>query len=120
MLGIVAFISAAGLGAKYYYDSTQTKIETLTKANTILDGVVTTQNATIDNINENAEAQQFLVLELQADLQDAEAVTDNLRRILNEHDLTRLVLAKPGLIETRINNATQELFDNIESSTSND
>ena len=60
------------------------------------------------------------MFELKSYLQDAEAVTDNLRKILNDHDLTRLVLAKPGLIETRINNATQELFDSIESSTSND
>ena len=49
MLAVVAFISAAGLGTKYYYDTTQAKIETLTKENSILSGVVTTQNVTKDN-----------------------------------------------------------------------
>ena len=34
--------------------------------------------------------------------------------IFKRHNLTKLAAAKPGLIETRVNNATKEVFDGIE------
>ena len=42
---------------------------------------------------------------------------DDLRKKLHKHNLTRLSIKKPGLIEKRINNGTKKLFDNIESLT---
>ena len=38
---------------------------------------------------------------------------------LQKHDLTRLSLKKPGLIEKRINDGTKELFESFESLTGN-
>jgi hypothetical protein len=52
--------------------------------------------------------------ELQSNLREAEAGLDQIRSTLSDHDLTRLALRKPGLIETRINNGTKEVFDQIE------
>ena len=34
--------------------------------------------------------------------------------IFKRHNLTKLAAAKPGLIETRVNKATKEVFDGIE------
>ena len=36
---------------------------------------------------------------------------------LQKHDLTRLSHQKPGMIEKRINNGTQKVFDSLESLT---
>ena len=42
---------------------------------------------------------------------------DELSKKLREHDLTRLTLRKPGLIEKRVNDATKKVFEELESST---
>jgi hypothetical protein len=34
--------------------------------------------------------------------------------IFKRHNLSKLAAAKPGLIQTRVNNATKEVFDGIE------
>ena len=34
--------------------------------------------------------------------------------IFKRHNLTKLAAAKPGLIESRVNKATKEVFDGIE------
>ena len=41
----------------------------------------------------------------------------NLAKKLREHDLTMLTLRKPGLIERRVNSATQKILTDLESST---
>ena len=48
---------------------------------------------------------------------EAEKYGDELSKKLREHDLTRLTLRKPGLIEKRVNDATQKVFEDLESST---
>ena len=37
--------------------------------------------------------------------------------IFKRHNLSKLAIAKPGLIETRVNNATKDVFDSIEKDT---
>ena len=55
--------------------------------------------------------------ELQGKLQNAEVYQDELRRKLQKHDLTRLSEKKPGLVEKKINEGTQKLFNDFESIT---
>ena len=52
-----------------------------------------------------------------ADLRKAEKYGDELRETLNKHDLTHLANKKPGLIEKRMQNATDKLWDDLESVT---
>ena len=47
----------------------------------------------------------------------AEEYGDDLRKKLHKHDLTRISIKKPGLIEKRINDGTKKLFERIESLT---
>ena len=54
---------------------------------------------------------------MQGKLDEAERYGDELRKKLHKHDLTRLSIKKPGLIEKRINDGTNKLFDSIESIT---
>ena len=39
--------------------------------------------------------------------------------IFKRHNLTKLAAAKPGLIETRVNNGTKEVFEGIEQDSRN-
>ena len=39
--------------------------------------------------------------------------------IFKRHNLSKLAAAKPGLIETRVNNGTKEVFDSIEQDSRN-
>ena len=57
--------------------------------------------------------------ELQVELAAATKYKDELIEKLQKHDLTRLSLKKPGLIEKRINNGTKQLFESFESLTGN-
>lgn len=111
---VLGLLGGLGFGAKYYYDSTQAKIEQLVAEKQILDQAVKTNEATIGRMRQDAERTQRLNDELQANLREAEAGLDQIRATLSDHDLTRLALRKPGLIETRINNGTKEVFDQIE------
>ena len=56
---------------------------------------------------------------LQSDLQKAEQYGDELRATLQRHNLTHLATQKPGLIEPRMQGATDELWKDLESITSN-
>jgi len=118
-LVIIGILAGAGYGAYYYYTDTQERIELLVADKATLNGVVTAQTATLGQIEIDREARNLLLNELQQDLLSKEKSISRLRTILADHDLTALSLAKPGLIENRINNATQSLFDSIELDTAN-
>ena len=54
---------------------------------------------------------------LTTDLQKAEQYGDELRATLQRHNLTHLATQKPGLIEQRMQGATNQLWDDLESIT---
>ena len=54
-----------------------------------------------------------LNVQLQQDLQRAESYGDELRATLQKHNLTSLAQRKPGLIEKRMQNATNKLWDDL-------
>lgn len=116
---ILGIVGAIGFGAKYYYDTTQNKIAVLQDSNAKLELVAETNQATINKLREDNEKINKLSKELQMDLAEANKYKDELIEKLQKHDLTRLSLKKPGLIEKRINNGTKELFESFESLTGN-
>ena len=116
---ILGIVGAIGFGAKYYYDTTQNKIAVLQDSNAKLELVAETNQATINKLREDNEKINKLSKELQMDLAEATKYKDELIEKLQKHDLTRLSLKKPGLIEKRINNGTKELFESFESLTGN-
>ena len=109
-----------GLGYWYYNSSQETiaqlnqNIATLRANQAQLEQAIATNNETI--ARQQADAAQFAEAntELQGKLVQAEAYQDDLAGKLARHDLTRLTLQRPGLIETRVNNATARLFDELE------
>ena len=114
---ILGIVGAIGFGAKYYYDTTQNKIAVLQENNAKLEIVAETNQNTINRLQEDNEKMNELTSKLQVDLQEATKYKDELINKLQKHDLTRLSLKKPGLIEKRINNGTKKLFESFESLT---
>ena len=116
---IIGIVGAIGFGAKYYYDTTQNKIAVLQDNNAKLELVAETNQSTINRLQEDNAKMNEISKELQSDLAEANKYKDELIEKLQKHDLTRLSLKKPGLIEKRINNGTKELFESFESLTGN-
>ena len=116
---IIGIVGAIGFGAKYYYDTTQNKIAVLQDNNAKLELVAETNQSTINRLQEDNAKMNELSKELQSDLAEANKYKDELIEKLQKHDLTRLSLKKPGLIEKRINNGTKQLFESFESLTGN-
>ena len=114
---VMGLVGGAVYGAKYYYDTTQNTITALRENNVKLEVANETNQATINQLTNDARVAQEQNVELQASLQAAEEYKDELVLKLQKHDLSRLSVRKPGLIERRINNGTQQVFDDLENLT---
>ena len=114
---VVGLIGGVVYGAYAYYNDTQQRIKTLQENNAKLETVAKTNELTINSLQESQEKFATLNKDLQMKLDKAEEYGDDLRKKLHKHDLTRLSIKKPGLIEKRINNGTKKLFERIESLT---
>ena len=114
LLVILLFSSLAG-GGYFYYTDTQSTIAQLQRNNAQLKVAVETNEKTIEGMEQQAEISAELSLALAEKLQVSEASRNRLIEVFGKHDLTRLALRKPGLIESRINNGTKKAFDGIES-----
>ena len=114
---VVGLIGGVVYGAYAYYHDTQQRIATLQQNNAKLETVAKTNELTINSLQESQEKFATLNKDLQVKLNQAEEYGDDLRKKLHKHNLTRLSIKKPGLIEKRINDGTKKLFDNIESLT---
>ena len=110
---IVAMVMAFGT----YYWLTEKRLSVLTENNAKLTIAARTNQDTIDKLTQDYEKQQKLNSELKIKLTAAEAYGDELAKKFREHDLTMLTLKKPGLIERRVNSATQKILNDLESST---
>ena len=114
---VMGLVGGAVYGAKYYYDTTQNTIAALRENNVKLEVANETNQATINQLTNDARVAQEQNTQLQASLQAAEEYKDELVLKLQKHDLSRLSIRKPGLIERRINIGTQQVFDDLENLT---
>ena len=121
-IGIIVFglVGGAVYGGYYYYKDTQARIEILTENNSKLEVAAQTQNQTIDTLIQDAQKYASLNNELQSRLDSANDYKNELIGKLRKHDLARLSLQQPGLVEEKINNGTQRLFETFENITSTD
>ena len=115
---IIAVVGSmvATVGLLYYRD-TQKRISALQQNNAKLEVAVQSKEAALNEMTDNFEKQTRLNKELSGKLEDAEKYQDDLRSKLQKHDLTRLSICKPGMMEKRINDDTKKLFSDFESIT---
>ena len=118
-LALVMLLMMIGMGVvgKMYYDDTQARMNQLRENAVKLELAAKTSQETIARLQADAAQFEQANNELRSQLVAAEAYSDDLAGKLRRHNLTVLTLQKPGLIETRVNNATAKLFDEMETIT---
>ena len=118
MIFVIALLGGTAYAAKYYYDTTQATISQLRENNAKLEVANEENQQTIKKMGEDAVRLNALTDQLGEDLRKAEKYGDELRNTLNKHDMTHLANKKPGLIEKRMQDATDKLWGDLESVTS--
>ena len=118
MVAVVIAVGGAVMSARAYYKETQERIATLHKNNAKMEVVQQQNEVVLKSLTSEATRLNDLNFDLQGKLDDAENYKNELIVKLQKHNLTRLSYQKPGLIERRINNGTQKVFDSLESLTS--
>lgn len=111
------FIGALIGGAYWYYTSTQAKIAQLQENNIVLKMQAEVNNNVIKGLKSAAIFKERAFNELSRDMGNAEEEKAKLIKIFQEHDLKKLSIAKPGLIESIINEGTENTFSELESIT---
>ena len=110
---IMGVLGAVGYGGYMYYKDTQQRIATLTANNAKLETAVQISEQSIATLQSDIAKNAELNNRLQRELQIAEGYGDQLRATLQKHNLTHLANKKPGLIEKRMQNATNRLWDDL-------
>ncbi len=111
---VVGLVGGVVYGGYYYYKDTQSRIQTLTENSARLEAVTKEQDNTINVLVKDQQKFEELNIELQSKLDKANEYKDVLIGKLRKHDLAKLSMQKPGLIEKRINNGTKKLFKSLE------
>ena len=117
LLFVLGIIGGVGYGVYYYYKDTQARIAILTENSAKLEIAATTQKNTIDTLLADAKKYAELNSELQKNLEKANDYKNTLIGKLRKHNLAKLSMQKPGLVEKKINNGTKKLLESFESIT---
>ena len=115
---LIGIIVAMGFTGMMYYQFSvvpmKNKLEEQTKVILAQDLRDQEQKAAIEAIQDNLEKTSNSLRGLQVQNQQYETQMSEYMDVFSRHNIAKLASAKPGLIETRINNGTKEVFDAIE------
>jgi len=126
---ILLFSLLAVLGGGYaYHQVTVSNLEaknaqleannrTLKENQVQLELAVNTAQASLKAAEENAKKQGEAMNKLTLANNELAKEKSNYMKVFKDHNLTRLARAKPGMIETRINNGTEKVFRMLEDDT---
>ena len=107
LLGVVGVLAIA----LYFLWSQNSRLASLNQAFELRDQE---QKAAIESLQDDFKVQTEGLLAIQSRNQEIEAEMSRYLDIFKRHNLSKLAAAKPGLIETRGNNGTKDVFDSIE------
>jgi len=107
---LIGIILVLGLGSWYLFNENQT----LSANNLALEGAVQEQQAAMDTMRESFETQGKALNQMSRKNAQIEAEMNSYLDIFRRHNLNQLAVAKPGMIEKRVNNSTKEVFESIE------
>jgi ABC-type nickel/cobalt efflux system permease component RcnA len=109
----IAIILVLGLGCWWLYSEN----ETLKANNVKLEYAVEEQKQTIATIKESYEKQGEALMNMTRENALIEQEKAEYLQIFQRHNLDVLAMKKPGLIETRMNNASEQVMEGIEDDT---
>ena len=101
-------------GSAWYIDRLQDDISTLKGNQLILEAKIQEQNDAIEAALNNQKKAQTLMASLEKDKQEAMRDVNKLRKTFARHDLDELTLAKPELMQGKINKASKRVLENLE------
>lgn len=107
---LIGIILVLGLGSYYLYNQNQV----LSANNLALEGAVKEQQAAMDTMRESFETQGKALNQMSRKNAQIEAEMNTYLDIFRRHNLNQLAIAKPGMIEKRVNNSTKQVFESIE------
>ena len=107
---LMGIIFVMGIGSYFLYQ----QYETVKAENMALTFAVEEQKRTIEVIKENFEKQGKALNNLTARNAEIEGEMTRYLDIFKRHNLNKLAIAKPGLIEKRVNDGTKQIFITIE------
>lgn len=107
---LMGIILVLGLGSFYLYQQNQV----LSANNLALEGAVQEQQMAMDAMKESYEKQGKALNNLVSKNAQIEQEMNQYLDIFRRHNLNQLAIAKPGMIEKRVNDATQQVFESIE------
>ena len=114
---IIALVaSVGGLGFKMYTD-TMNRMQSLANEKAALEVQVQQATAALERQLEVMALQEESLADMNERAAIVEAQMQDYLKIFKDHDLTRLARAKPGMIESRANKRTDEIFTVIENDT---
>jgi hypothetical protein len=114
LIVVVGLVGGAIAGGYYYYTDSQARIQALIENTAKLQMAKQVQDDTISALVADQKKFAKLNLDLRANLDKANDYKDVLIGKLRKHNLSRLSLKKPLLVEKRINAATAKLFKSLE------
>jgi len=92
----------------------QMEISSAVQNNVALQTAAQTNESTIRNMEKQMRQQAQAFGDLNQKNNELEADKQKYLKIFKDHNLTKLARARPGLIEPRINNGTNEVFRQVE------
>lgn len=111
---VAALLIISFLGSGYLYvTKLQSDLETARANVAKLDAAVKVSEDSVAMLMKEAAVNAERTKELTAQLDKAEEYGDELRATLQKHNLTHLANKKPGLIQKRMQNATDKLWDDL-------
>ena len=112
ILGGLLVVSVAG--SAWYINYQADQITTLKGNQIVLETEIQKQNESIERYLEQQKNQQVQLDQLESEKRAAMEDVNRLRKTFAKHDLDKLALAKPGLIENRINKASARVMATLE------
>ena len=106
-MGIILIL---GLATFYLYNQNQT----LSANNLALEGAVLEQQQAMTAMKESFEKQGKSLQQMMQKNAQIEQEMNQYLDIFRRHNLNQLAIAKPGMIEKRINDGTAQVFESIE------
>ena len=112
IMGVLLLSTVAG--SAWYIDRLQDDISTLKGNQLVLEAKIQEQNDAIEAALNNQKKAQTLMASLEKEKQEAMRDVNKLRKTFARHDLDELTLAKPEIMQGKINKASKRVLENLE------